>query len=72
MRNHLIRKRKIGDMRCAIHRMPPGIRDIGVDLFMQGDGNQTDSAFLQGYCREFFDGFFILLFTRLFPDDIRS
>lgn len=32
----LIWRRKIGNMRCAIHRMPPGVREFGVDLFMQG------------------------------------
>ena len=43
----LIWRRKIGNMRCPVHHLPPGVRGFGIDLFMQGDGNQTDFVFLQ-------------------------
>jgi hypothetical protein len=48
----LIWRRKISDMRCAIHRMSLGIRGFGTDLFTQGGGNQTKVVFLQDCCRE--------------------
>lgn len=51
-------RRKIGNLRCVIHHMPPGVRGFGIDLFMQGNGNEDDLVFLQGCCREFIDGFF--------------
>ncbi len=59
-------------MRRGIHLMPQGVRGFGVNLLMQGDGNHTNLVFLLGCCRKFIDEFFILLFTSLFPDDIRS
>lgn len=51
-------RKKIGDMRHGIHLMPQGVQGFRVDLFMQGDGNQTNFVFLQSCCREFFDGVF--------------
>ncbi len=32
----LIWRRKIGNMRCPVHHMPPSIRGFGINLFMQG------------------------------------
>lgn len=49
----LIWRRKIGGVRCPVHRMPSGVRGFGVDLFMQGDGRETNSVFLQGCCLPF-------------------
>ena len=54
----LIWRRKIGNMRCVIHHMPSGVRGFGIYLFMQSDGNQTESLFLQGCCQEFILEFF--------------
>lgn len=53
----LIWRRKIGGMRCPVHRLPPGARGFGVDLLMQGNGKETNSVFLQGCCLPFIEEF---------------
>ena len=53
----LIWRRKIGGLRCSKHHLPPGAHGFGVDLFMQGDGNETDFVFLQGCCLPFIQVF---------------
>lgn len=53
----LIWRKKIGGMRCPVHRLPPGAHGFGVDLFMQGNGKEDDSVFLQGCCLPFIESF---------------
>lgn len=57
----LLWRRKIGAMRCPVHRMPPGARAFGEDVFLQGDGRKNDSVFLQGCCLPFIQNFLKVL-----------
>lgn len=53
----LLWRRKIGAMRCPVHRMPPGARAFREDIYLQGDGKENDSVFLQGCCLPFIRDF---------------